>query len=143
MKKTLILAYLFLLLAPVFSVSAFAKAYTLDDLCMTIVMPDNLEIAPHGTGLIESQPDVYLSALSYDSLYEITVVMVENTGSNEIFDFNNYENYKIEAMAYKTKNETNQYGVTWTDYSVYQSSQTKFLVMEAWRQIDSMKVYIK
>lgn len=102
---------LLLALAPL-QVLAAGQVYTLKELYMKIEIPDEIEVFTRATSpndprfeelLIDGEAmlkemeeaDIYLEGFSFDERYWMSVFMVENTGSREIFDFNQYKESEL------------------------------------------------
>ncbi|WP_343208460.1 hypothetical protein [Anaerolentibacter hominis] len=140
------------------TVSAAAETYTLDELNMQITMPEgwvNLDRNsenPNFDGEIFNaeelvpyyeQNNIYLNSIRSDYLSELVVTKVEYDGSESIFDFNSFSDKELDKIANEmyTEDTVLQSGIHYTDHSIYQQEQAKFMVMDFYQEAQGSKVY--
>jgi len=153
---------LVILLFLVFPISAKAvdsQSYTLDELGMTLEIPQDLmvftrEIDPDHPGLSALGLDaetlleqfrsghIYLNAISLDSAYEIVVTMASDSGIGMLSDFNLFSDAKLKEIGESViPDMEQQMGIVCRHWEVYPHPHAKFLRLEHEREAGGQTIF--
>lgn len=124
------------------------SVYDIGELDMSVAVPDeymtftrdisdddpNLKMFLSKTALLSQmeEADLYLLALSADTLDEITVTMIENDESQEVFDFNNLTTGMLEKSAEESMAEDENA----KSYTIEEHEQVRFIKMNSSQVLD-------
>lgn len=175
-KYKLFLAVLLILCIPAASAAADTTSYEIPELNMKLDIPDNYytftrdvnEKTPNIDKLEQDleayqkqmkSGNVYLNSFSADKTSELILSMIVNRSSKHYYDFNLYDNKKMEDFARQimsveeqnnaeakksdSKEDAAAYTYKYTNHSIYQHKQAKFLMFELSITQDKKTIYSK